>query len=422
MRSCCGSCDRDAGAGGRRERADPGRRRADADRGYVEGVAAVGVRQRHEPVVRRGGRRHRAGRTSRCSARSATSATSRRPSIGAAAQTIAGFLSQTQANVGYSVKQPVTFVVAGVKFIVPTAAASCGRTCWAASAIANVTQDVDVHHRRQRRHQQPRRSTACSSGPTCPARFTKPMIVVGGGAMWPLAAARRRRAVPLRPHPRRGRRHQREPRGHRHRRPLLIAVSESEKHVSPTQTRTAVEIRTPQPGRRADAARRCRPRAPQDRSRRRAGPSSALFEKSPARGVGRARAPQPDVELVTIADRRSLIVVNHDRLQEPAGREHRPAARRPRVPRARCRPRHDRPRTRRHRQPRGSARSKRASGRRCRSCARSCAPGGIDRTLRFHTRSIIVVERLSARPRRAKPVRAAPLTLAWAHASVRTGA
>ena len=34
-----------------------------------------------------------------------------------------------------------------------------------------------------------------------------------------------------------------------------------------------------------------------------------LFEKSPARAAGEA-SPQPDVELVTIADRRSLIVVN----------------------------------------------------------------------------------------------------------------
>src|ERR1700737_1758525 len=43
------------------------------------------------------------------------------PGISAAAQSIAGFLSQTQANVGFQVKEPVTFGVAGLKFVVPTA-------------------------------------------------------------------------------------------------------------------------------------------------------------------------------------------------------------------------------------------------------------------------------------------------------------
>src|ERR1700674_2047721 len=39
--------------------------------------------------------------------------------IGTAATTIASYLSQTQANVAYRIKQPVTFGLAGVKFNVP---------------------------------------------------------------------------------------------------------------------------------------------------------------------------------------------------------------------------------------------------------------------------------------------------------------
>src|SRR5471032_3273671 len=40
-------------------------------------------------------------------------------SVGTAAQLIAGFLAQTQSNVAFSVKEPVTFGVAGLKFTVP---------------------------------------------------------------------------------------------------------------------------------------------------------------------------------------------------------------------------------------------------------------------------------------------------------------
>jgi len=39
--------------------------------------------------------------------------------LGTAAQVIAGYLSQTQANVTFTAKEPVTFGVAGVKFLVP---------------------------------------------------------------------------------------------------------------------------------------------------------------------------------------------------------------------------------------------------------------------------------------------------------------
>ncbi len=41
------------------------------------------------------------------------------PSVGIGAQSIANFLAATHANVGYSSKEPVTFLAAGVKVMVP---------------------------------------------------------------------------------------------------------------------------------------------------------------------------------------------------------------------------------------------------------------------------------------------------------------
>jgi opacity protein-like surface antigen len=41
--------------------------------------------------------------------------------LGATAQSVAGALSLTQANVGFSVKEPVTFGAAGVKYLIPVA-------------------------------------------------------------------------------------------------------------------------------------------------------------------------------------------------------------------------------------------------------------------------------------------------------------
>ena len=60
--------------------------------------------------------------------------------ISAAAQTIAGYLSQTQANVAYSVKEPAIFGVAGIRFTVPTGGAVGLRA--GGAGVANVKQDV----------------------------------------------------------------------------------------------------------------------------------------------------------------------------------------------------------------------------------------------------------------------------------------
>jgi opacity protein-like surface antigen len=104
-------------------------------------------------------------------------------SIGAAAQSIAGFLSQTQANVAYQVKQPVTFGVAGLKFIVPMEG-KLRPYVLAGGGIANVTQDVsftvggaDVTSSLP--------SLGVTLGTDLSGSFTKPMLVVGAGAMWP---------------------------------------------------------------------------------------------------------------------------------------------------------------------------------------------------------------------------------------------
>ena len=103
--------------------------------------------------------------------------------IGVAAQSIAGFLSQTQANVAFRVKEPVTFGVAGLKFVVPTAG-TVRPYVLAGGGVASVKQDVaftvggtDVTSKLG--------SLGVTLGTDLSGTFTKPMVVVGAGAMWP---------------------------------------------------------------------------------------------------------------------------------------------------------------------------------------------------------------------------------------------
>jgi hypothetical protein len=105
------------------------------------------------------------------------------PSIGAAAQIIAAGLSQTQANVGFQVKEPVTFGVAGLKFVVPTSG-PLRPYVLAGGGVASVTQDVaftvggtDVTSNLPQ--------LGVTLGSDLSGSFTKPMVVVGAGAMWP---------------------------------------------------------------------------------------------------------------------------------------------------------------------------------------------------------------------------------------------
>ena len=102
---------------------------------------------------------------------------------GAAAQLIAGFLSQTQSNVSFRVKEPVTFGVAGLKLLIPTSS-EVKPYVMAGGGIANVSQDVtftvggsDVTSTLATQY-------GVTLGTDLSGSFTKPMIVAGAGAMW----------------------------------------------------------------------------------------------------------------------------------------------------------------------------------------------------------------------------------------------
>ena len=105
-------------------------------------------------------------------------------SIGAAAQTIAGALSQTQPNVAFRVKQPVTFGVAGVKFVVPTAG-TIRPYVLAGGGVASVKQDVTFTVGGSDVTSNLATQFGVQLGSDLSGSFTKPMIVAGAGAMWP---------------------------------------------------------------------------------------------------------------------------------------------------------------------------------------------------------------------------------------------
>jgi opacity protein-like surface antigen len=105
------------------------------------------------------------------------------PETGAAAQAIAGSLSQTQSNVTYTVRQPVTFGVGGLRFEVPTAGVVRPYVL-GGFGIANVREDVsfgvggtDVTSSLQTQF-------GVTLGTDLSGSFTKPMVTLGGGAMF----------------------------------------------------------------------------------------------------------------------------------------------------------------------------------------------------------------------------------------------
>jgi len=103
--------------------------------------------------------------------------------IGAAAAKIGGYLSQAQSNVGYAVKQPVTFGVAGVKLNIPAS----GRVLpyvLAGGGVARVKQDVtfSVGGTDATGNLTP---YGVVLGADLSGTFTKPMVVVGVGVMVP---------------------------------------------------------------------------------------------------------------------------------------------------------------------------------------------------------------------------------------------
>ena len=105
--------------------------------------------------------------------------------LGANAQLIAGGLSQSQSNVAFSVKAPVAFGVAGVKFMIPVTGTKAQPYVLGGGGMAKVKQNVtftiagtDVT------------STLGQFGGTLgtdtSGDFTKPMVVFGGGVAYPM--------------------------------------------------------------------------------------------------------------------------------------------------------------------------------------------------------------------------------------------
>jgi opacity protein-like surface antigen len=107
--------------------------------------------------------------------------------ISNSAQKIAGAISQTQSNVGYTVKQPVTFFVAGGKYLIPTGGKLLPYVM-GGFGIAKVKQNVsftvagtDVTSSLS----QPQYGSI-TLGSDLSGDFTKPMLSLGGGVMWPV--------------------------------------------------------------------------------------------------------------------------------------------------------------------------------------------------------------------------------------------
>ena len=125
---------------------------SDADRGYVEGVDPVRVRQRDQPVVWRGGRVHGEAEPPGVRSRSERSATSRRR-VSAPRRRPSPASCRRRRRTWLQVKQPVTFGVAGLKFIVPTSGSAA-----AVRAGRRRRREREagrrVHGRRHRRHEQ----------------------------------------------------------------------------------------------------------------------------------------------------------------------------------------------------------------------------------------------------------------------------
>ena len=105
--------------------------------------------------------------------------------LGIDAQTMAGALSQTQANVGFSVKEPAAFAVGGVKYIMPIVGSKARPYVLGGFGMAKVKRDVaftvggsDVTSTLSQ--------YGIVLGPDLSGDFTKPMFVAGGGASVPV--------------------------------------------------------------------------------------------------------------------------------------------------------------------------------------------------------------------------------------------
>ncbi len=105
------------------------------------------------------------------------------PETSAAAQTIAGSLSQTQSNVSYTVRQPVTFGVGGVKLTVPVDG-TVHPYVLAGAGIASVKQDVSFAVGGTDVTSSLSTQFGVTLGTDLSGSFVSPMVVFGAGAMW----------------------------------------------------------------------------------------------------------------------------------------------------------------------------------------------------------------------------------------------
>jgi len=105
--------------------------------------------------------------------------------LATAAQAIAGGLGQTQSGVGVSAKEPVAFGDAGVRYLVPVSSTSVLPYVMAGIGAARVTQDAtftiggaDVTSSLAQ--------YGVQLGTDLSGRFTKPLLVLGGGVTVPV--------------------------------------------------------------------------------------------------------------------------------------------------------------------------------------------------------------------------------------------
>jgi hypothetical protein len=105
--------------------------------------------------------------------------------LGAAAQLIAGALSQSQSNVNFSAREPVTFFAAGAKYLFRVAGSNAAPYVLGGFGIAKLTRDVtfsvggtDVTSNMQQ--------FGITLGTDLSGGSTRPMLTLGGGVTYPI--------------------------------------------------------------------------------------------------------------------------------------------------------------------------------------------------------------------------------------------
>jgi opacity protein-like surface antigen len=105
--------------------------------------------------------------------------------ISASAQTMAGALARTQSNVSYSVEQPLTFGVGGIKYLLPVSGQKLLPYFMLGFGVAKVNNDVafsiggsDVTSNLGQ--------YGIILGTDLSGGYTKPILTFGGGVMYPV--------------------------------------------------------------------------------------------------------------------------------------------------------------------------------------------------------------------------------------------